>query len=420
MGVGRPAAMKSMVTVMKNRNVIIVSAALLIVSMGFAMVIPIFPFYIDELGGSGGKLGLLIAIAAFTELVFGPLWGNLSDRIGRKPVLIIGLVGYVLASLLMGLSTTLWMLYAARALSGVLSSATSATTMAYIGDSTGEEDRAGGMGLLGAVAGLGVILGPAFGGWLGTVSLSTPFFIAAAFSAVTVLFVVILLPESLPPEARIKIKQHRDSWQVKVWKNALQSYIGILLFMAFWVSVGLANFESVFGLYALVKFAYGPGQVGTILTVVGLVSTAGKIFTGPLTRKWGDAIVIKVSLITGAIAYMVLLAANTYVTILLSTGFFILSKTFLRPSILSLISKRARIGQGTVMGLSNSAISLGRIVGPIWAGFIFDVNVDYPYLSGAAILFAGFIISLFVIRVTEEQNCSDPNQTGHQEQPNLT
>ena len=167
--------------------------------------------------------------------------------------------------------------------------------------------------------------------------------------------------------------------------------------MAFLASVGLANFESVFGLYALEKFDYGPVQVGTILTVVGLVSTAGKIFTGSLTQRWGDPIVIKVSLIAGAAAYLVLLAANTYASILLATGFFVLSKTFLRPSLLSLISKRSKIGQGTAMGLSNSAISLGRIVGPIWAGIVFDVNLNLPYLSGAVILFISFIFSLFMI-----------------------
>ena len=187
---------------MKNRNVIIVSAALLIVSLGFGMVIPIFPFYIDEMGGSGSKLGLLIAVAAFTELVFGPIWGSLSDRIGRKPVLVIGLLGYVHVCLIDGsIHLALDAIRGTRAV-GVLSSATSATTMAYIGDSTDTKDRAGAMGLLGAVAGLGVILGPAFGGWLGAIALSTPFFVAAALSAVTVLFVIALLPESLTQQNR--------------------------------------------------------------------------------------------------------------------------------------------------------------------------------------------------------------------------
>src|SRR5512136_172154 len=122
---------------------------------------------------------------------------------------------------------------------------------------------------------------------------------------------------------------------------------------------------------------------------------------GALTQRWGDAAVIKTSLLTGSIGFLVLLLANTYPTILLATGFFVLSKTFLRPLVLSLTSQRATIGQGAAMGPSNSFMSLGRIVGPIWAGLAFDVNFDYPYLSGAAILFIGFLISL--VWVTQRQ-----------------
>jgi DHA1 family multidrug resistance protein-like MFS transporter len=377
-----------------NKNIIILSLALIVVSLGFGMVIPIFPFYIGRLGGGGKELGLLVAVAALTELIFGPVWGSLSDRVGRKPILVIGTVGYGLSSLLFGLATELWMLYAARALSGVLSAATASTAMAYIGDSTLDQDRGGGMGILGAAGGLGIILGPGFGGWLGGVSLATPFFAAAAISLVSTVLILFLLPESLPAHARqladlrIKVIQFGELWR------ALFGPIGILLFMAFLASFGLANFESVFGLYALEKFNYGPERVGVILTIVGLASTLGKIFTGALTRRWGDATVIKTSLFTGSVGFLVLLLANTYPTILLATGFFVLSKTFLRPSVLSLTSQRATIGQGAAMGLSNSFMSLGRIVGPLWAGLVFDVNFDYPYLSGAAILFVGFLISL--------------------------
>jgi len=377
-----------------NKNVIILSFALVIVSLGFGMVIPIFPFYIERFGGGGKELGLLVAVAALTELIFGPVWGSLSDRVGRKPILMLGMMGYGLSSLLFGLATQLWMLYAARALSGVLSAATASTAMAYIGDSTSDEDRGGGMGILGAAGGLGLILGPGFGGWLGGVSLATPFFAATGLSLVTMLLILFLLPESLPQPARqrtnSKIKMIRLS---ELW-GTLSSPIGILLFMAFLSSFGLANFEAVFGLYALEKFSYGPERVGMILAVVGLVSAAGKVFTGALTGRWGDVAVIKTSLLTGSIGFLVLLLANTYPTILLATGFFVLSKTFLRPSVLSLTSQRATIGQGAAMGLSNSFMSLGRIVGPLWAGFAFDMNFNYPYLSGAAILFIGFLISL--------------------------
>lgn len=377
-----------------RKSIVILSAALVIVMLGFGMVIPIFPFYIEALGGSGSELGLLVATAAFTELVFGPMWGSLSDRVGRKPILVIGLVGYALSSLLLGLSTKLWMLFAARALSGVLSSATAATAMAYIGDVTSEEDRGGGMGIMGAASGLGIILGPGFGGWLGSTALSTPFFVSAGLSLMTVILVLALLPESFAPGVRQQTEKTDEKKGFSLLRQAVFGPIGLLLFMIFLASFGLANFESVFGLYALEKFNYGTKEVGMILTVVGIVSTAGKVFTGTLTRRWGDSLIIKVSLFAGAVGFLVLLSANTYITILLATGFFVLSKTFLRPSVLSLISKRTTIGQGKAMGLSNSFMNLGRIIGPIWAGFIFDVNYNYPYLSGSVIMFIGFLISL--------------------------
>ena len=386
-----------------RKQVIILSFALIVVSLGFGMVIPIFPFYIERMGGGGKELGLLVAVAAFTELIFGPVWGSLSDRVGRKPILMLGMLGYGVSSVLFGLATQLWMLYAARALSGVLSAATASTAMAYIGDSTSDEDRGGGMGILGAAGGLGLILGPGFGGWLGGVSLATPFFAAAGISLVSVLLILFLLPESLPAQARQPAERKTKTLRAKrgeLW-SALLSPIGILLFMAFLASFGLANFEAVFGLYALEKFSYGPERVGVILAVMGLVSTVGKVFTGTLTRRWGDASVIKTSLFTGSVGFLVLLLANTYPTILLATGFFILSKTWLRPAVFSLTSKRAAVGQGVAMGLSNSFMSLGRIVGPLWAGFVFDINFNYPYLSGAAILFVGFLISL--VWVTREQ-----------------
>ena len=181
----------------------------------------------------------------------------------------------------------------------------------------------------------------------------------------------------------------RTLWQ------ALFSPIGVLLLMVALFSFALTNFEAVFGLYALEKFGYGPERVGTILMVVAVVSTVGKaVLTGPATKRWGEATVIKASALAGSVGFLVLLAANTYVTILLATGFFILSKTLLRPAAFALISKRSAGNQGAAMGLSNSFMSLGRIAGPVWAGFVFDLNVNCPYLSGAALMFVGFLVSL--------------------------
>ena len=378
-----------------HRHIIILSFAMIVVMLGFGLVIPIFPFYIEELGAGGSEMGLLVATSSLLEFLLGPMWGSVSDRAGRRPVMVIGMLGYALSAFLMGLSTQLWMLFASRALSGVLSSATMATALAYVGDSTPEEERGGGMGALGAAMALGVILGPALGGWLAGDSLSTPFFIAAGMSLVSLLLILLLLPESLPAEARRQDKRKVNVVNLRALWQALFSPIGVLLLMVALFSFALTNFEAVFGLYALEKFGYGPERVGTILMVVALVSTAGKAaLTGPATKRWGEATVIKASALAGSVGFLVLLLADTYVTILLATGFFILSKTLLRPAAFALISRRSAGSQGTAMGLSNSFMSLGRIAGPVWAGFIFDVNVNYPYLSGAAIMFIGFLVSL--------------------------
>lgn len=144
-----------------RKNLIILAFTLVVVTLGFGVVMPIIPFFMEQLGAGGTELGLLVASYAVMRLIFGPIWGSLSDRVGRKPILMIGVLGYGITMVGFGMATKLWMMFAARILSGVLSSATSPTTMAYIGDSTSEEDRGGGMGILGAAGGLGTIFGPA-------------------------------------------------------------------------------------------------------------------------------------------------------------------------------------------------------------------------------------------------------------------
>lgn len=382
-----------------RRNLVILVFALLVVMLGFGMVIPVFPFLITKLGASGSALGILVATAALTEFLFGPIWGSISDRIGRKPILMIGMFGYALSMFLFGIADQIWMLIAFRALSGILSSATIATTMAYIGDSTSEKARGGGMGILGAVGGAGTVIGPGIGGLLAGGSLTTPFFVSTALALLAVLLVALLLPESLPLEARSAPEQKLKLVRLDELWRALTGPIGLLLLVAFLATFGTSNFESVFGLYMLKKLDYGPEQVGGILTLVGAIALVGRgLLTGFVTEHWGEPTVIKTSLLVGAVGFILLLLADTYATVLLTTGLFTCSITFLRPSIHSLTSKRTTAGQGASMGLSNSFVSLGRVAGPLYAGLIFDLNPSYPYLSGALILCAVFIMSLVWVR----------------------
>jgi DHA1 family multidrug resistance protein-like MFS transporter len=378
-----------------RKNILILSFTLVVVMLGYGIVIPIMPFFIEELGAGGTELGLLVASYALMRLIFAPVWGGLSDRFGRKPILMIGVFGYAVTMLLFGLSTELWMLFTARILSGILSSATGPTTMAYVSDSTSEDQRGGGMGTLGAALGLGMILGPGLGGWLGGESLATPFFLAAALSMLSVFLILFLLPESLPTEKRqestgkITILNTRELWQ------GLMSPIGIMLLLAFLMAAGLTIFYGVFGLYALQRFNYGTEEVGTILMVIGLVSAVGQgALAGPFTRRFGDSTVIKGSLLASVIGFGLMLLANNFITLLLTTGFFILATALMAPAITALTSKRATGQQGMAMGLSNSAMSLGRIVGPLGGGIAFDINLRLPYLSGAAVMLLTFLVSL--------------------------
>jgi DHA1 family multidrug resistance protein-like MFS transporter len=387
-----------------RRNLTILTFVLFVVMLGYGIVIPILPFYIEHMGAGGLELGLLVASYAVMRLIFGPIWGGLSDRYGRKPVLLLGIFGYVVTMLWFGLATRLWMLFAARILSGVLSSATAPTTMAYIGDSTTEEGRGGGMGMLGAAAGIGTIIGPAAGGFLASASLATPFFVAAGMALLSFVLAWLFLPESHPLESREQAAK-ASLIDLPLWRQALFSPIGPLFALIFISTSGLMIFGNVFGLYALRKFSYGPDEVGIILMVLGLVSALTQgLLAGPATRRWGDEAILKAFLLVAAVAYGLMLLADSFPTVILTTAFFAMAVSLQTPSLLSLTSRRATVPQGIAMGLSNSFTSLGRIFGPILGGYLLDVHLGLPYLAGTVIIAAGFVVSLFVIRKPIERS----------------
>ena len=380
--------------VMKSKNMFILFISLIVVMMGYGIAMPVLPFYIDSFGGRGIHYGLLIACYGMMQLLFAPVWGSLSDKYGRKPMLLIGMVGLGTAMFLFALATQLWMLYLAQLLSGSLSSATLPAAQAYAADSTTKEERGAAMGKIGGAIGIGVILGPGLGGLLASMSLATPFFIASAFCLLTFLIILAGLPESLANEQRaesaeIKIMQLKGSWQM------LFTPIGFGLATAFVAIFGQTIFSSVFGLYALARFDYGPEQVGTILMAMAFMyALAQGLIVGPLTKKFGEAKIIVLATLGCSLGFVLILLAHTFLTILLAVSCFILINSMLKPSALAFISKHASGNQGQAMGVAESYMSLGRIAGPLWGGMIFDVNIFYPFLSGIIILFIAFLLTL--------------------------
>jgi len=382
----------------KNRSLAILFFTLVVIMLGFGLIIPILPFLVEKFGGGGIAMGSLMAVYSLMQFIFSPFWGDLSDRYGRKPLLLMGTIGNGLTMIGFGLSGNLWMLFLFRALGGILSSATLPTAMAFISDSTSENDRGGGMGLVGAAMGVGMVLGPGIGGMMGGKSLQTPFFLAAGLSFLAMILIWVFLPESLEPEKRSRgVKGFRGPQFSLMWAALLGS-MGFLYVLAFLHSFALANFEGIFAYYAEAAFGYNSQTIGIILTVVGLTSAVVQgVLTGIATKRWGDARVVKVSLFASIFGFLLMLTAYNLATVILMTSLFILSNAMLRPAVSSLISKRADTGQGVAMGLNNSFMSLGRVIGPLWAGAALDMNLKFPFITGALAMLVGFVISLYYL-----------------------
>ena len=365
-----------------RKNLWIMFFTLVVMMLGFGIIIPIMPFYVTSLGATGSTLGMLMATFSIMQFIFAPIWGSLSDRYGRKPIIIIGVLGNVLTQLMMGFATELWMLFAAH-LGGILSSAALPTAMAFASDSTSPKERPAAMGPLGAAMSVGMVLGPGIGGLLAGSSLSTPFFVAAGLSMIALVLVLLILPESLPVERRSQTKGVRGPQIRQMWL-ALKSPMGFLFFLAFLLSFGLACFEGVFGLYALRRFDYGPQQVGSIMMVIGIVSAIGQgVLTGPATRRFGEIPVIRVAVLCTGIGFVLMLTASSFITVLLTVGFFVLSNGMIGPSVASLIFEailqRPRDGNGAEQCVHEPGPHRRANLG----GRALDFNLALPYLRAA-------------------------------------
>jgi DHA1 family multidrug resistance protein-like MFS transporter len=366
----------------------ILFAVMFLVMAGFGIIIPVLPFYAEEIGASPAQLGLLMAVYSLTQLIVAPMWGRISDRIGRKPVIMIGILGLAISFFLTALSTELWMLFAARILGGFLSSANMPTAMAYVADITTSENRGKGMGVIGAATGLGFVFGPAIGGVLSKISLSMPFYIAAALSFITFFLVLILLRESLPKEKRNQEQKQKTS----IWQE-LNGSQSILFYLQLFITLSLAGLEATFAYFAAVRAGLDTVQLGYTFMIMGLASAivqGGLI--GRLIKKHGEGSVIMIGIIISAVGFGLILLTNSFITAALYLTIFGIGNGVIRPSISSLLTKNTTSGHGSKTGLLSSFDSLGRIIGPPVGGWLYAINIDLPYLSGIALSIVALLL----------------------------
>ncbi len=377
-----------------------------LVYVGFGIIIPVIPFYAEDLGASPTELGLLMAVYSLMQFLFAPMWGRISDRIGRKPVIMIGIFGLAVSFFLMALSTELWMLFAARIIGGFLSAANMPTVMAYAADITSEEDRGKGMGIIGASIGLGFIFGPAIGGIFSKTDLQMPFYIAGTLSLLTFFLVMFILKESLSKEQR----HPKDRKRTGLLK-ALNGPESVLFFLSLFITLSLSGLEATFAYFAAEKAGLGTTELGYIFMIMGL---AGAIvqggLVGRLTKRFGEGFVIQIGIFLSAVGFFLILFTKDFVTAAIYLTIFGVGNGIIRPAVSALLTKRSKTGHGSVTGLLSSFDSLGRILGPILGGLLYTISMGLPYISGIFLSAVAFILFRMYTAKTKKMHTAQTNK----------
>lgn len=367
--------------------------------VGFGVVIPLLPYYALRFDASPIAVTTMMACYSLAQFISSPILGRLSDRVGRRPVLLLSLACSIAAYVWLALAPALWMLFAARLLAGA-GAGNIAAAQAYIADVTPPEKRAKGMGMIGAAFGLGFTVGPAIGGLLAgpnpaSAALARPALLAAALSAIALLITAWRLKESLSPEAR---GDKARPGRLTLVKSAFARPELRRLIVLFFITIcAFAGMETTFALWANSKFGWGPEQVGWVFFYVGIVLAAlqgGAI--GSLSRRFGEARLVTAGAAIICAGLLGLAFAASLWAVLVVTGLLALGMGLLNPSVTSLVSRVAGADErGGVMGVSQSAASLARIAGPALAGVLFTVGGrDAPYYVGALLMVAVVAMAL--------------------------
>jgi len=369
----------------KRSPLVIVFVTVFIDLLGFGIIIPLLPFYAETFGAHAFTVAMLSTSFSLMQFIFAPIWGRLSDRIGRRPIIVFGLLGSCLSYLAFGLATSLTSLFAARIFAGI-AGANIPTAQAVVADVTTPENRAKGMGMIGAAFGMGFIFGPAIGGFLSRYGYAAPAFFASALSLANFTAAWFLLPETLKPEHRAIERVGR----MDALRAALaRPHLPLLLLIGFLVVASFSGFENTFALFAEQKYDFHASTIGYIFAFIGIILVIVQGFlVGKTVKTLGEHHIVPISLAIVAIGLLMIPGVHSIPALLVANGVLAIGMGFNNPSLMSLISRyTAAEDQGGVLGLTQSLNSLARIVGPMWAGFAFDhISIAAPYWSSALVM----------------------------------
>ena len=357
--------------------------------LGFGIIIPNLAYYAKDVGATPTEIAILMSIYSGMQLLFAPIWGRLSDKYGRKPAILLGLLGNAAALIGFGFAKDYLWLLIARSAAGIASAAVLPSVMAYVADVTTSEERGRGMGLMGAAMGLGFILGPALGGVMG--SHDTPFFVAGGLSLFNFIFALALLPESLQRVAAGEPRGEQHEWvsprQMFRW-TTLKSPFNALFLVAFFSTFSFAGLEATFPLFIEKGWNYGQMEMGWMFMIMGaiVVPLQGGLL-GWLINKFGERRLILAGLLLNALGLVLLPNAVSFATLTVYLTITGIGNQLIRPTNASWISKQTEIGQGTAIGIMDAFLSLGRILGPLLGGWLYEKEAyTYAVLGGILVI----------------------------------
>lgn len=379
-----------------QRALALVYATIFLDVLGLGVLIPVLPYYAQQYRADAMTVGLLSAAFSIAQFVSSPFLGALSDRVGRRPVILFNILGSAIAYYLFGWANTLWLLMLARVMEGITGGSIS-TAQAYIADVTPPEERMKRFGLIGAVFGLGFIIGPAFGGFLSQYGLPVPAYAAGTLCLLAAVFGYFMLPESLSVEKRATGRlEIGDANPVKKIAQALsRDSIRAILIAIFVVNVAFGGLQSNFALFTLKRFGMGPQDNAWIFVYIGCLSI---FMQGVVVRRLPKTLDPVKTCVVGlsgmAVGFIGISLAQAEWHLFPAIAVMAFGNGVAAPMLTGLISRRVgEREQGTVLGSSQAILSATRIVGPLMAGFTFDaLGSGAPYWTGAILVVAGALI----------------------------
>jgi MFS family permease len=386
---------------MRKPSILVIFMTVFIDLIGFGIVMPLLPLYGKQFGANGSMIGLIIASFSVMQFVFSPIWGRLSDRVGRRPVLLISLTGgavsyalFTVASTMRGFSG-LWLLLASRAFAGICGGNIN-VAQAYIADITPAENRSARMGLIGMAFGLGFIFGPVIGSFSARFGPAMPGLVATLLCSSNLLLASLILPESLRPQSEHATPRPRLSQ----WVHTLQqTHIRLLIFLFFLATFCFACYETTLALLVNLTFHFDTEHVGFLFAFGGIISA---MIQGGLIKRlvtlMGEPRLIMLSFFITGLSFALLPFARTLTGLFIALALLAIGSSINRPPTFGLISILTPAHeQGANLGVAQSAGSLSRIVGPIFAGSLFQIHPALPYLiTGGIAVVAGILAWQFL------------------------